>query len=287
MEATFIINPDGTVEGNPAGIRVTKRDDGGFDFLIDPIVAHNLAGSKAKLSALRAQMAEARAPWEREREAMTDVLMKVTIALSSLVESYDWVMQSPQSGLTDEGRARIRMFFLTAVQSARTCLADARTATVDWDEVVGGRKVEAPPVENGAGRPVWATMAAELQAFVNGPEGAALVRMVDRMGEEDPGLIFAAPVDWLHWLYESSLRGMAACRALMETDPARKDFATKLYQGLAAVSLNVSRQLVVRQLTLVPEPEPTRMDPYIQCHDCVARERCEAERRCARAGAAS
>ena len=68
----------------------------------------------------------------------------------------------------------------------------------------------------------------------------------------------------------------------MEVDPERKEFATKLYQGLAAASLNVGRLLVVRQLVLVPEPEPKRMDPYVQCHDCIARDRCETERRCAR-----
>lgn len=283
---SFVFNPgDGVVVGDalPAGVAIVVLPDGNVRVTVDPLVAHNLQGSKRQLAALRAQLAQERKPWDADRQRMTDTLMKVTFALSSFLEAYDWLMASPQSGLTDDGRARIQGYFLGVLSGARAVLADARTVNVDWDEVVGGRKVDGVTGE-GIERPVWATIAAELQPMVNGPEGAALVRFLEHFALEEPELRFNSPTDWLHWVYSSTVRGLAACRAIMETDPDRREFATKLYQGLVSVSLNLARALAIRGLALVPEPDLVKRDPYVACHDCLAPAKCEAERRCARGG---
>ena len=84
----------------PAGVTI-EGDNTNLELctlVIDPIVAHDLGGSKAKLAALRAAAAVDRKPWEDERSRLTDVLMKLTLVLSGLVESYDWLMQSPSPG---------------------------------------------------------------------------------------------------------------------------------------------------------------------------------------------
>lgn len=278
LKLILITGPDGdlSLQDAPAGVSIVARDEGGYRLDIDPLEALNLQGSKRKLAALREAAAS-------DQQAMTGTLMKVTLALSGFLEAYDWLMQSPQSGLTDDGRARIQSFFLGVVSGARSVLADARTVDVDWDEVVGGRKVDAPQGD-GLERPIWATIGAELQPMVNGPEGAALVRFIQSFAEEEPDLTFADPVDWLHWIYSSLVRAAAGCRAVMETDPHRRDFATKLYQGVVSVALNVSRAMVLRGLALVPEPPPVKRDPYLVCGDCLAKDTCEAQRRCARVG---
>ena len=166
----------------PAGVTLSRDPVSGEVIVhVDPVVAHDLQGSKAKLATLRAEVAGG---FKAERAAMTDTLMKVTLALAGLIEAYDWVM-SPDSGLagsglTDEGRSRLRLFFLTSASAARSVLNDARLVPVDWDEVVGGRKVEA--VEGGDERNIWATMSGEVQKFVQGPEGASFVRLIDQFG---------------------------------------------------------------------------------------------------------
>ena len=266
----------------PAGVTLSRDPVSGEVIVhVDPVVAHDLQGSKAKLATLRAEVAGG---FKAERAAMTDTLMKVTLALAGLIEAYDWVM-SPDSGLagsglTDEGRSRLRLFFLTSASAARSVLNDARLVPVDWDEVVGGRKVEA--VEGGDERNIWATMSGEVQKFVQGPEGASFVRLIDQFAKEAPDDTFGEPMDRLYDLFEALAVTAGAARALVETDPARKDMGLVVYRGVVAMALAASRQLVLRQLALVPEPEPAKSDPYIRCHDCVAKARCEAERKCAR-----
>lgn len=245
------VKPDGTIDGNHPGVAIVALPDGGFSVQVDPLVAHHLQGSKRQLAAMRQAQAIGREPWENERKALTDVLMKVTLALSALVESYDWLLQSPTSGLDTEGRTRIQAFFLATAPAARRALTDARGVDIDWAEVVnGGRKPErlAGPLPS-----VWATMGTEVAPAVNGAEGAALLQVIDALAQLEPDMTFDADVDWLYEVYALVIHGAGNCRALMEADPTRRDFAHKLYSGLMAVSLNVGRQLALRQLATEAE----------------------------------
>ena len=276
---TIRAKPDGTIDGSHPGVAIVALPDGGFSVQVDPLVAHRLRGSKRQLAKMRQTQSIERKSMEDERRYLTDVLMKLTLTLSGLVESYDWLMQSPTSGLADDGRARIHAFFLATVPAARRALTDSRGVNIDWEEVISGRKVDRlpAPMPN-----IWATMGTEVAPAVNGPEGAALLAALDTFAREEPGTTFDAGVDWLHAVYVLCIHAAGNCRAMMEADPVRKDFAHKLYAGLVAVSLNVGRQLVLRQLALTAEPPPLKSDPYIHCADCLAPSKCETERKCAR-----
>lgn len=267
----------------PSGVAVVVGDNGEATVIIDPLVAFDLQGSKRQLAALRAERAQERQPWDRERAAMTETLMQVTMALSGMMEAYDWLINGPENGMTDEGRARLRMMFLSAVQAARTAIEQAGRVPVDWEEVVAGRKL---PAEERAtrGSGVWEAMARELAPMVNGPEGAALIRLLDELAAQDDGYhLDSASTDWLYDAYRRCVQAAGACRGLMG-DPDSKETAVRFYRGFVAASLNLGRALALRQFALMPEPMVVKRDPYVQCADCLSPEKCEAERRCVRGG---
>jgi hypothetical protein len=110
-----------------------------------------------------------------------------------------------------------------------------------------------------------------------------LVGLMNEQVFGTPAETFGGGRDWLHDLFGDLASGMAGCRALMELDTERKPFATGLYRALASMSLSVARQLVLRQLSLQPEPDLVKHDPYISCGTCNNASVCERERRCQRA----
>lgn len=218
----------------PDGVTVVTGDNGECTVTIDPIVAFGLHGSKAKLVAARKDLAGLR----EDRSKQTRVLMELTLALSSLLESADRLQAAQE---TDEGRDVIGAFLAMSSDAARRAISQVGDAQIDWVQVLSGRVEDTPPPAG-----VWARMIAELEPMVTGPEGAALILTLRELSEiegSEPGY-----GDALYALYAVIVQAAGAARALMIKEPAEHVFARPIYKGLVNLALSLIRHSSARQL---------------------------------------